>query len=222
MNPSVAILLQKLQPLIAITLAGFFLGEKLSKRFWLWAALALCGAYLVSFPNLVPQLYAGEVFNPNTMGVILALAAAVLWGASTVFGKYVLSSISFQTLTALRFLGAFVFLGILNVVIEGTPPPFSSVSTTDWIFIGVIALASGVFSLFLYYYGLQYTRASIATLAELGFPLAAVFVNAYFIPGAWAEGTYFGLFAGQWIGTAVLLSALYMLSNINAAGESRA
>lgn len=213
-NPSVAILLQKLQPLLAITLAAVFLGERLHKNFFLWAALALGGAYLVSFPHFTPELYAGEAFNPNTMGVILALTAAALWGASTVFGKYLLNSVSFQTLTALRFIGAFIFLGFLNAV-QDTFPPLSSVSTTDWLFIAIIALASGVFSLFLYYYGLQFTRASIATLAELGFPLAAVFVNAYFIPGAWPEGTYVGLYLGQWVGTALLLYALYMLSRVN-------
>ncbi len=213
-NPSVAILLQKLQPLLAITLAALFLGEKLHKNFFVWTALALGGAYLVSFPHLVPQLYSGEAFNPNTTGVALALTAAALWGASTVLGKYALSSVSFQTLTALRFIGAFVFLGFLNAV-QATFPSFSSVSATDWLFIAVIALTSGVFSLFLYYYGLEFTRASIATLAELGFPLAAVFVNAYFIPGAWPPGTYFGLFLGQWAGTALLLFALYMLSRVN-------
>lgn len=213
-NPSVAILLQKLQPLLAITLASLFLGEKLRKNFWIWATLALGGAYLVSFPHLVPQLYQGEVFNPNTMGVLLALTAAALWGASTVLGKYVLSSVSFQTLTALRFIGAFIFLGFLNAV-QSTFLPLSSVSTTDWFFIGIIALASGVFSLFLYYYGLQYTKASVATLCELGFPLAAVFVNAYFIPNAQGTGPYFGLFVGQWLGTALLLFSLYMLSRVN-------
>jgi len=56
-NPSVAILLQKVQPLIAILLAWTVLGEKLHPRFWVWCMLALFGAYLVSFPNLVPQTY---------------------------------------------------------------------------------------------------------------------------------------------------------------------
>ena len=193
-NPSVAILLQKVQPLIAILLAGVFLGERMHRNFWLWAGTAFFGAYLVSFPGLIPQLYAGEAFNPNTIGVLLALTAALLWGGSTVLGKYVLRSTAFQTLTALRFVVAFVFLGFLNAA-QGTFPVWSTVTPTDWLFIAIIALASGVFSLFLYYYGLQFTKASIATVAELGFPLAAVFVNAYFIPGNQAAGTYFGLYA---------------------------
>jgi len=213
-NPSVAIVLQKIQPLIAITLAGVFLGETLRKDFWVWAALALFGAYLISFPQLTPQLYDGEVFNPNTIGALLALTAAALWGASTVLGRYVLQRAAFQTLTALRFIIAFVFLGFLNAY-QGTFPAWGSVTPTDWLFIVIIALTSGVFSLFIYYYGLQYTKASIATLAELGFPLAAVFVNAYFIAGVAQQGTHLGLYIGQWIGTLILLFALYMLSRVN-------
>jgi drug/metabolite transporter (DMT)-like permease len=215
-NPSVSILLQKVQPLIAIVLAALFLGERLHKNFWLWTIIALFGAYLVSFPHLVPQVYAGETFNPNTIGALLALTAAAIWGASTVLGKYVLRAAKFQTLTALRFVTAFIFLGFLNAY-QHTFPQFSSVTPTDWLFIALIALCSGVFSLFLYYYGLQFTRASIATIAELGFPLAAVFVNAYFIPGAWPDGTVLGLFAGQWAGTALLLVSLFMLTRVNQA-----
>ncbi len=213
-NPSVAIVLQKVQPLIAITLAALLLGERLHKNFWLWAIVAIVGAYLVSFPQLVPQLYEGEVFNPNTMGVLLALSAALLWGASTVLGKYALRTASFQIMTALRFILAFIFLAVLATV-QDTIPPLASVSATDWIYIAIIALVSGVFSLSLYYYGLARTKASIATIAELGFPLAAVFVNAYFIPGAAAEGTILGLHVGQWVGTALLLFSLYMLSRVN-------
>jgi drug/metabolite transporter (DMT)-like permease len=213
-NPSVSIVLQKIQPLIAIALAYFLLGEKLHKNFWLWTVIALFGAYLVSFPNLIPQTYVGETFNPNLVGALLALTAAVLWGASTVLGKYVLRTIPFQTLTSLRFVVGLVFLSILNLVQHTYPAP-GAITGTDVLFLFIIAFTSGVFSLFLYYYGLQFTKASIATIAELGFPLAAVFVNAYFIPGNQASGTYFGLFAGQWLGTALLLFAMLMLSRVN-------
>ncbi len=213
-NPSVAILLQKVQPLIAITLAWTVLGEELHPRFWLWCILALFGAYLISFPTLVPQTYAGEVFSPHVQGVLLALLAAMLWGASTVFGKYVLRKAAFQTMTGLRFVVAFIFLGFLNTW-QHTFPAFDTLTATDYLFIFVIAITSGVFSLYLYYYALQFTRASVATIAELGFPLAAVFVNAYFIPGNWAPGTFLGLYFGQWVGTILLLAAMLMLSRVN-------
>src|SRR3989344_5405774 len=109
-NPSVAILLQKLQPFIAIALAVALLKERLPKRFWLWTFFAVFAAYVISFPDLVPRLYEGEVFNPNFIGVSLALVAALFWGASTVLGKYALQTVSFKTMTALRFTLAFVFL----------------------------------------------------------------------------------------------------------------
>ncbi len=182
-NPSVAILLQKLQPLIAILLAVTLLRERLPKLFWMWSALAIFGAYLISFPKLVPQLYEGEVFNPNVTGVLLALLAALFWGASTVLGKYALRTLSFQTMTSLRFVVAFLFLFGMNVY-GGTLAEISLISGKDWLYIFIIAMVSGIFSLFLYYKGLSYTKASVATIAELGFPVAAVLVNLAFIPNS--------------------------------------
>lgn len=205
-NPSVAILLQKLQPLIAIGLAASLLSERLHKNFWLWAVVALVGAYIISFPKLSPQVYPGETFNPNTIGVGLALLAAVLWGASTVLGKYVLNTVSFKTMTSLRFILAFVFLAILNFA-QHSYPDFARITGTDYLFLFIIALASGVISLFLYYKGLQHTKASIATIAELGFPLAAVVVNAIFLKAL--------LLPMQYLGMLVLLLALYNLSKAN-------
>src|SRR5262249_973977 len=150
-NPSVAILLQKLQPLIAIALAAIVLKEPLKPLFWLWAALALFGAYLISFPNFVPQLYPGETFNPNVMGSLLALVAAFFWGASTVFGRFVLRKIDFKMMTALRFSTAFIALLILNAVQQTFPAP-GQFTVLDAVFIAIIAMVSGVFSLGIYYY----------------------------------------------------------------------
>jgi drug/metabolite transporter (DMT)-like permease len=208
-NPSVALLLQKLQPIIAIGLAASFLGERLGKNFWLWTVLALFGAYLISFPGLRPQSFPGETLNPNLMGVSLALIAAVLWGASTVMGKYVLNKTNFKIMTALRFCVAWVFLLLLNFA-QHSFPQFSQVTGTDWLFIVIIALASGVFSLFLYYKGLETTKASVATLAELGYPMAAVLVNwlAYKLHWINVNTT---LVPMQILGIAILLFAIFRL-----------
>lgn len=209
-NPSVAILLQKLQPLIAISLAALVLREHLTKRFWLWAFVALSGAYVISFPELRPQLFPGEEFNPTTMGVALALLAAFLWGASTVFGRFVLRTLDFKLMTALRFVFAFLFLLVLAGV-QGTYAEVATITTTDIFFIGVIAVVSGVVSLFIYYRGLRATKASIATLAELGFPMAAVVVNWLFLDAA--------LTPAQLGGMAVLLFAVWQLSTENVRDE---
>lgn len=205
-NPSVAIVLQKLQPLLAIGLAASLLKEELRARFWLWAGVAIAGAYVVSFPNLSPKLFEGETFNPNFMGVALALTAAALWGAGTVLGKYVLSSASFQTMTALRFLLAFVFLLGMNAY-QKSFPAFGAVSAKTWLYIVIIAVTSGVVSLFIYYKGLTHTKASIATLAELGFPLAAVLVNYFALR--------IELQPSQMFGMTLLLFAIFNLTKVN-------
>lgn len=205
-NPSVAILLQKLQPVIAILLAGTILKEKMPKRFWAWAFIALLGAYVISFPSLIPRLYDGEVFNPNTIGVLYALLAALLWGASTVFGKYVLNTVTFEAMTALRFSVAFVFLLGLNFS-TGELSEIGLLSTTDILYLIIIGIVSGAMSLLLYYRGLQYTKASIATLAELGFVFASLLINTLFL------GTNLALM--QMAGIVLLLMAVLSLVRVN-------
>lgn len=202
MNPSVVILLQKLQPLIAIWLAVNFLREVTPKQFWLWVGVALVAAYVISFPTLVPQLYEGEQFNPHIVGIFLALSAAVLWGGSTVLGRYVLQDVSFRLVTALRFAIAFVFLLGLNTV-TGTLAGISSLTQKDWLFVVIISITSGVVGMYLYYRGLSQSRASVATIAELGFPVGAVLINYLFLDAL--------LEPIQLLAMLVLLFAIYKL-----------
>ncbi len=203
LNPTVAILLQKLQPLIAISLAAWLLKEKLTKNFWGWTILAILGAYIISFPDLRPT---GFVWNSNMLGVVLALAAAFFWGGSTVFGRFVLRKVSFQVMTALRFLSALVFLFLMNVY-AGSLKQISSATGKDWLFVLIIAVLAGFVSLMIYYYGLRSTKASVATLCELAFPFAAVIVNWKFLGAS--------LSIMQIVGGLILLFAITRLTLVN-------
>lgn len=202
-NPSVAILLQKVQPMMAILLASAILREKMGKNFWLWAALGIFGAYLISFPELK---ISGLNFSGGTAGISFALLAAFLWGGSTVFGKFVLSKISFQAMTSVRFLTALLFLLIIQIY-YGRLPEVRSASPTDWLFVLIIAILAGFISLFLYYRGLSSTRASIATIGELAFPFAAVVVNWIFLDAK--------LETGQILGGLILLLSVSKFSLMN-------
>lgn len=203
LNPTVAILLQKFQPLIAIGLAAIFLKETLSKNFWAWTIVAIFGAYLVSFPDLRPT---GFTWSADTIGVLLALGAAFFWGGSTVFGRFVLQKVSFQMMTALRFLTALIFLFFLNVY-YGSLGQISTASGKDWLFVAIIAILAGFVSLMIYYMGLKNTKASIATLCELAFPVAAVVVNWIFLDAA--------LSVAQILGGLILLFAITRLVIVN-------
>ncbi|MEX1099123.1 MAG: DMT family transporter, partial [Bacteriovoracaceae bacterium] len=90
-NPSLVILLQKLQPLVAILLARLLLKESLHRGFWPWAMVCLAGGILVSWPDLMglANLNWGTnlLGDRYLLGYALTLVAVVSWGSSTVFGK---------------------------------------------------------------------------------------------------------------------------------------
>ena len=62
-------------------------------------------------------------------------------------------------------------------------------------------------SLLIYYKGLENTKASVATLAELGFPLAAVLVNWVFLKTTLAPM--------QILGMSILLFSVFKLASRN-------
>src|SRR4028118_768618 len=95
-DPTVAILLQKVQPLFAIGLAHVLLGERLRLAYWPLFAAAMVGAYLVSFGNLGPFAALG---SDAASGALLAVGAAALWGASTALGRFVLRDIPLHATT---------------------------------------------------------------------------------------------------------------------------
>lgn len=180
LNPSAAIILQKLQPFIAIVLAYGLLKEHPKKTFWIYALVAIAGAYLISFPSLVPQVYTGETWNLHFLGVLCALGAAVLWAAGTVFGRIALHDFNFKETTALRFLIAFIFLLGWNIN-SGSLGLVTTLSGINWIYLFIMSMVSGAFGLLLYYRGLRDTPASVATIAELGFVAAALLINFIFL-----------------------------------------
>lgn len=203
-SPTVAILLQKVQPFFAISLAALILRERITVRFWPWAILGIFGAYLVTFPGLT---VGSLTLSGGTLGAVLALVAAFFWGGSTVFGRLVLQKVSFQTMTALRFLGALIFLAGLQAY-YGRFPEIGIASAKDWGYVFIVAVVAGYFSLLIYYRGLKVTKASIATIAELGFPVAATVVNWIFLDAT--------LNATQIAGGLILLFAVWRLSAVNA------
>ena len=91
-NLSVVVLLQKLQPLFAISLASVILKEKLSKKFLLLTTIAIIGSFLVTF-GLQPI---AEWEDKTIIASLFALLAAFSWGSSTVLGKHALKKLSFQ------------------------------------------------------------------------------------------------------------------------------
>src|SRR5438874_13297674 len=111
--------LQQTQPLIAIALAWIVLGERRRPWFWATAAVALVAVYMVVFAQ-DPLQPVSALQHGRVEAGLFALGAAVLWASGTVFGRFALGSISFWSMTALRFTLALPVLVAIVLVQEGT------------------------------------------------------------------------------------------------------
>lgn len=200
-SPSVSILLLKLQPLFTFVLAYVWLKERMPKYFWWWAILALVGAYLISFPNLSPGDL--SIYSGGPRGVMLALAAAILWGSATVFNRHLLNKVSFPVVTSLRFITALVFLGLLTFF-TGQAQAVTLLTAHDVLLVLGIMVFSGFGAMYIYYKGLFHSTASLGALMELAFPIGAVILNWFFLDKA--------LSVVQILGGIILLGAIAKLT----------
>src|SRR5437773_1129911 len=110
--------LQQTQPLIAIVLAWIVLGGRRRPWFWPAAAVAMVGVYMVVFAS-DPFSPLSALQNGRLEVGLLALGAAALWASGTVLGRFALGSISFWSMTALRFSLALPVLVIVVLVQSG-------------------------------------------------------------------------------------------------------
>jgi drug/metabolite transporter (DMT)-like permease len=168
-DPVTPVVLQKIQPLIAVSLAAVMLGERPRPRFGLFLVGGLAGAWLMAFPSPF------EVSLHGMAPALYALAAAGLWALGTVLGRFLSLELPFEHVTAVRC--AFGLPAALAAaLVLGAP---LTASLHDELFIALLALVTGLVALLLYYYGLQRTTASVASIAELAFPVVAIAVGYF-------------------------------------------
>jgi drug/metabolite transporter, DME family len=164
-------LLQQTQPLIAIAGAWLLLGERPRTRFVPFVVVALIGAYLVVFAS------PGDVSVTSVQGALLALAAATLWGSGTVLGRLLSASLTFEAVTAWRFVVGLPASLVLALLWHARLVP----PANDLPALAGLAIGPGLLSLLLYYWGIRRTPASRATLAELAYPVTAALVGVVFL-----------------------------------------
>jgi drug/metabolite transporter (DMT)-like permease len=202
-NLSIVILIQKLQPVFAIILAALLLKERLPGTFFIWSGTAVAGAYLMTFGIQLPDFATGD---KTVYAAGFALLAAFSFASSTVFSKRALRNISFEFGTYLRFLFTAVIM-IIVVLSSGALPRIGEISEIQIYTFLIIAFTSGGLAIFLYYYGLKNISASVATIAELAFPLTAVLLE-YFIRDNILD-------AVQWLGVLFLMIAIFRVTKVN-------
>lgn len=199
---SVVILLQKFQPIFAITLAAIFLRERFPKRFYAYAAVAIIAGYFVTFKD---PFTINKITGAAGQMILYSLLAAFAWGSSTTFGKYSLKNINYGLLAALRF--------GLTILIMALPAlyyyhgQFVMITPRQWITLLIIIFTSGAAAMWLYYFGLKKIPASLATLCELSWPVSAIIFDF------WLNHNV--LSWSQLLGTAVLIFAVYKVTVLN-------
>jgi len=191
-DPVTPLLLQKLQPLIAVAGAHVLLGERLTSRYLWFLAGGLGGAWLITFADptgvTVPAAAAGT----------LALGAATLWGLGTVLGRGLATNVAFTELTTMRFVFGLPAAALIAVTMDG--PGALRITGGEVAPLIALALVPGLAALLLYYRGLRTTPASAATIAELTFPLTAIALGAV-VFGATLTAT-------QWLGAGLLVATI--------------
>jgi len=197
---TVVVLLQKLQPVFAISLAALVLKEKLRKRFLLWASMAIIASYFLVFGNHFPDFNTGE----NTIyAALFALLAAAAFGSSTVLSKKILNKFSFRSGTFFRY-GFTTLIMLVIVLFAGTYNQYFNTTDENWVYFIIIAFTTGSGAIFLFYFGLIRIRAIIATICELFFPASAILFDYIF--------NHKVLDPIQWIAAAVMIFAIVKLN----------
>lgn len=188
-----AVVMQKAQPLVAVTAAAALLGERPRPGFAWFLLAGLGGLWLVNQPHPL---------DPSANGlraVLEALGAAVLWALGTVLGRYLVRRVSFEHILALRFF--FGLIGSAVAVLTLSAEWYAGPSASAWIL--SLAIVTGLLSLALYYYGLQRTPAVLSSLAELTNPAVLVLAGIY--------GYGIGLVWSQWLGFGIIVVVVTLL-----------
>jgi len=192
-DPITPVVLQKVQPLVAVAAAALILGERPRPGFAWFLLPALVGVWLIAFPHPF------DVHARGLVPVAEALGAATLWALGTVLGRYLGRRIAFEQVTAVRFSFGLVASAIALPILGA--PLWAGAHDFGWI--AALALVTGAVALFVYYYGLQRTPAILASLAELAYPVTAGLVGylAFDASLAWS----------QWVGVATTTAVVALL-----------
>jgi drug/metabolite transporter (DMT)-like permease len=203
---AVTYVLQQTQPLIAVVLAGILLGERRRAAYWPALVLALAGVYLVVFaPDLKGPV--GSLPSGRVEAALLALGAAALWALGTVLGRFLSARISFATTTSLRVTLALPVL-LAIALGSGGAAGLTHYRAGDVPSLLGLAIIPGLLALLLYYRALKVTPASLSTIAEMAFPVAATLIATAPPPFGFGQAIY----GPQLVGTALLLAAIVFVN----------
>jgi len=215
-NPTVVNVILNIQPVIS-TLGAFLLfGDRLTRRFFLYASIAIvAGIFLsVEHPELIGVSFKQAGLN---LGTGYALICALFWGLSTVAGRGAMLGMSLGLASAMRIVVGLVCMTTILLLygkLSGAALWPAAAQAHIGTAIGALILLasiSGAIPLVIYFEGLRLTRASTAGYFEMMQTLAAVCITWGFFHAA--------LHWHQVIAGIVLMAAVTMVQKAQAGVE---
>jgi drug/metabolite transporter (DMT)-like permease len=216
-NPTVVNVILNIQPVIS-TLGAFLLfNDRLGRRFFLYAGLAIVAGIFVSVehPTLIGVSFERAGLN---LGTGYALICALFWGLSTVAGRGVMMGMSLRLASSLRVVVGLTCMTVILLVygkLNGAalwPAAAQAHAAEAIVWLVLLASVSGGIPLLIYFQGLRLTRASTAGYFEMMQTLAAVCITWGFFHAS--------LHLHQVVAAVVLITAVAMVHHVQQRNES--
>jgi len=133
------------------------------------------------------------------------LGAAFAWGSSTTFSKMLLGKIDAKLSTFYRFLvTTMIVLPVL--FLSGKVQSLSTPTISQFGWLALIAISTGMVALLIYYKGLAKTPVHISTILELTFPFIAILLD-FIVNHTILSFT-------QWIAALILVFSIYQIARL--------
>ena len=217
-NPTVVNVILNIQPVISTVGAFLLFGDRLARRFFFYAGVAIIAGIFVSVthPTMIGVSFERAGLN---LGTGYALICALFWGLSTVAGRGVMIGMSLRLASSMRIVVGLTCMTLILLAyrkFNGAalwPAAAQAHTTKAIVLLFFLASISGGIPLLIYFQGLHLTRASTAGYFEMMQTLAAVCITWGFFHAS--------LHLHQVIAAIVLIAAVAMVHRVQQQIEAR-
>jgi drug/metabolite transporter (DMT)-like permease len=194
---SSSVILVTAHPILVGPLSYYLLKEPLSRRNISGIFLSFSGVIILVYGNYGFSLYSTDILQGN----LLAFFGGIAAGLYILGGRFLRKNISVITYAFVVYAVGSIVLFFITLISNS---PFFGLSMRDLGIIALMAVISGIFGHTLYNWSLAHLRASVASVALLGEPIASS-VFALIIPWIQQVPSIFTV-----IGGAIILSGIYL------------
>lgn len=197
-----SVVLVNTQPVVVALLSGVWLRETPTRRQWIGIGIAMIGALIVAFPDLVAGRHTGD--HPRAMlGDALALVGALTAAIYFVSGRRLRGTLDLWSYVGLVYGSCFIVLLLLAAIgrVQLAPQPPREIALFAGLAIGPMLLGHTGLN-----WALKRSPAYVVNLTLLGEPVGATIIAA-FLPGIRELPGVFTIIGGVIVFTGILLAA---------------